>query len=78
MPIILVGGGVVAVLTSLAKLVYPSVPTIVSPPVGLGLGAVYLLLGGAYEWVIQKQIELDEWYERQQKLLDELEAQEEQ
>lgn len=67
-----IGGGAL-VLTSALKAVFPSTPAYFSPPVGIGMGALYLLLGGAYEWTIQKQKETQEWYEQQKKLLNELE-----
>lgn len=71
-PIAFFVGGSVLLVTYLIDLLIVPVPTIFQPPVGLVVGILYLLLGGAYEWTIQKQKETEEWFEKQKKALNEL------
>ncbi|ERJ07392.1 hypothetical protein HLRTI_000434 [Halorhabdus tiamatea SARL4B] len=68
-PIALFVGGSVLLFIHLANLLIVPVPTIMQPPLGLALGFLYLLVGAAYEWIIQKQKEMEERHEHQKEML---------
>ncbi len=58
MPIVLFTGGTILIVMDLATLFFRSLPTFLQPPLGLGLGLVYLVLGAIDEWAIQQQQDL--------------------
>jgi len=77
-PIAFLIGSVVLISTSAAKILFGDFPTIMTPGVGIIVGSLYILLGGAYEWTIQQEKKTEQWYKKQKELLDHLESQEEQ